>query len=237
MNSFDQEKQIAFSEERVIHRVSIKRILASVVDAFSLDRGLVFTLRRLFTEPGKLTQDYLYKGRYHYTPPFRMLFISTTIVVLLLSYSRSGLDIFQLDPKAATTEQAKMIQDILAEYYNLFLWLFIPVLGLFSWLFNRRSKYNYAENVVLQTYLMIIGNLLYAVMLFEYFIPANILSGAYMIVSFSYNVYAYKQFFEKSWGRSILEVIAILLLSILVYGIISAFGIGVYVGYNQAAGG
>ena len=236
MNPFREKKEIRQTEERVIHRVTLSRVMDSVVDAFNLDRGLIYTLKRLFTVPGELARDFLYQGRYHYTPPFRMLIVSTTVVILLLSYSRSGMDIFQVSPEGATREESEMARDFLADYYNLFLWLFIPILSLFSWLFNRASKYNYAENMVFQTYLMVIGNLLYILMLLDYFLPTQVLMALYMLSSLTYSTIAYKQFFGKKWARSILETIIIYLLTLVVYGVISAFVIGVFVGYSKAGG-
>lgn len=63
MNCFEENEQIRFSEERVIHRISMSRFLTSAIDAFNLDRGLIYTLKRLFTTPGDLIRDYLCQSR------------------------------------------------------------------------------------------------------------------------------------------------------------------------------
>ncbi len=234
MNPFDKDEVIKVSEERLIHRVSLSRIMASLVGAFNLDYGLIYTLKRMFREPGNLTKDYLYLGRYHYTPPFRMLIVTTTLAVITVSYSRTGVNFFD-SSGSISPEDSQMGKEFLMEYYNLFLWLYIPILALFSWLFNRRSHYNYAENLVYQTYLMIISIILYPIILLEYFIPSAYPMMFYFAVSILYSIIGYKQFFEKAWWRSSLEVLLIFVLGILVYGAISAFVIGILVGYNQAA--
>lgn len=236
MNPFVEKEELNLTEERSIHRITFPHMLNSLVDAFNLDRGLIYTLKRLYTVPGKMVQDYLYQGRYHYTPPFRMLLVSTTLVLLLIQYSKSGMELFQLRPEGATEEETNLARTVLVDYYNLFLWLFIPVLGFFSWLFNRRSRYNYAENLVFQTYLMVIGNILYVVMLLDHIVPMAVLSALYMLTSLTYSIIAYRQMFNKPLGRSILESLLIYILSMLFYGLLSSFAIGIYIGYMKASG-
>jgi hypothetical protein len=236
MNPFVEKQELRLTEERKIYRVTFPRILDSVVDAFNLDRGLIYTLKRLFTVPGKLVSDYLYKGRYHYTPPFRMLLVSTTLVIVLIAYSKTGMNIFQMKPEGVSEDEGQLIGQLLQENYNLFLWLFIPILGLFSWLFNRSSKYNYAENLVFQTYLAVIGNILYIIMILDRWVPPSVLVTIYFAVSTGYIIISYHQFFKKAWWRSVMEAILIYVLGLIVYGILSAVIIGIFVGYSKAAG-
>lgn len=61
----------------------------------------------------------------------RMLLLSATLILLLISYSRSAMDLFQLNPEGATEEESKLARDFQGDYYQVFLWLFIPILGLF----------------------------------------------------------------------------------------------------------
>lgn len=236
-NPFKSGKELEVTEDRVIHRITFPRVIDSIVDAFNLDRGLVYTLRRLFTVPGKLVADYLYEGRHHYTPPFRMLIVSTTLVVLLINYSSTGFDVLQVRPEGATDEQAQMAMDMMTNYYNLLIWPFIPIMALFTWLFNRRSGYNYAENVVYQTYFSVIGNLLYVLMLLDRWVDPSILTSIYMVMSITYSAIGYRQFFGKSVARSILEFIAVLLLSFIVYMPVLVSLMGAIMALKMTSGG
>ena len=222
MNPFKEEPQITLTEERVIHRVTLKGVAGSAIDAFNIDRGLIYTLKGLFGRPGLMVQDFLYRGRYHYTPPFRLLLISTTLVVLLFTYSKGTAEMIRASQEGATEDQVNQVMQLFSDYFNVFLWLFIPGLSLFSWLFNRKSGYNYAENMVFQTYLMIIGNILYSVLLLEYFIPIIWLNVIYMACSFSYYVFGYRQFFGKAWYLAALELIVAYFLSMIMVFVVLA---------------
>lgn len=234
LNPFARQNEIKVQEERVIHRVSFSRLMESIVDAFNLDRGLIFTLKRLFTEPGRLTRDYLFTGRFHYTPPVRMLIVSTTLVLILVAYSKSSATFMDGMGDGLDRSNREQVQKFFQDYYNIILWLFIPVSGFFTWLFNRRSPFNYAENLILQTYLAVIGNILFIVMALDRLIPGEWLVGLYLLASTVYYALGYKQFFEKKWGRAILEFIVIFVFSILIYGVVQGLLIGIIIAATQA---
>jgi hypothetical protein len=78
----------------------------------------------------------------------------------------------------------------------------IPVFALFSWLF-RRKAYNYAENLVLNTYITSQQLLLFICMVpvFEFHpMASGYLINFYILATLLYNVWVYKQFFGfKQW--------------------------------------
>src|SRR5688572_31290922 len=72
-------------------RMSVRRILMDVLeDQFSLNSGLVRTLRALFFKPGLLTTEYFSLRIARYVPPFRLYLISSLMFFLLLSFLASG---------------------------------------------------------------------------------------------------------------------------------------------------
>ena len=71
-------------EERRWNRITLKYIFSSLLDAFNLERGGIYTLKRLFINPGQMAKDYLGAERFHFTPPFRLLFITTAIVIYII---------------------------------------------------------------------------------------------------------------------------------------------------------
>lgn len=62
----------------------MKQVVFSAVDAFNMDRGGVYTIKQLCKNPGETIRDYLGANRYHYTPPFRILIITTAIALFLI---------------------------------------------------------------------------------------------------------------------------------------------------------
>lgn len=83
-------------------RMSVRRILMDVLeDQFSLNSGLVRTLKALFFKPGLLTTEYFSLRIARYVPPFRLYLISSLMFFLLLSFFASG-DRLNIEENAGT---------------------------------------------------------------------------------------------------------------------------------------
>ena len=67
---FNERQEIEIDEKRTIKRISFAGFVQNALQAFSLERGVVYTLKRLLNEPGEMTLDYLTEGRTKYVPPF-----------------------------------------------------------------------------------------------------------------------------------------------------------------------
>jgi|AACY02.17.fsa_nt_gi Protein of unknown function (DUF3667). len=74
-----QEQNI--TEKYVVKRITFAHFLNSLLDAFNLERGGIFTLKKLFLEPGRLVRGYLTNERFRVTPPIRMLLVTNTVAV------------------------------------------------------------------------------------------------------------------------------------------------------------
>ncbi|MFZ6050449.1 DUF3667 domain-containing protein [Halocola ammonii] len=217
---FNQKDEIEIVEKRKIKRITFGNFVASIFDAFNLERGLIFTIKRLFKNPGKAVSDYLSTGRFNYTPPFRLLLVTTTLIILVLSFSRSGSEF--MSGFTSEIDNDKIVQDLkfLGRFLNLIFWIFIPIIAFFQWLFNRRSGYNYAEMLVFHTYIYSIINLISLILVLDYFINGAILTLILMVGSSIYYIISYKSFMKKSWGRAIWEMIVIGSISTFIYTVI-----------------
>jgi hypothetical protein len=211
------DNQIEIVEKRTIKRITLRFYLKSIFDAFNLERGGFYTLKRLIINPGQMVQHYLAEGRFRYTPPFRLLIITTTLALLILKYSNTGADFAQGFDQNLNNEEFKEVLNSLSAFQNLFLWLAIPFYALFQFLLNRKSGYNYTENLVQQTYLFTIANLASLIIGLDVIVNKALVSFLSVSLYFGYYIYAYKVFFQKSWGRSFLENVLIIILSSIAY--------------------
>jgi hypothetical protein len=213
-------------DERKWNRISMAFIFQSVFDAFSIERGGIYTLRRLFSNPAQMAKDYLGKERFHFTPPFRLLIVTTALAIYIFSelgFGEQFLNDIQEGAKNGadgnTTGPEAIIEIIKgwSNYTNLILWTLIPILALFTYLFNRKLKFNYAEHLVLQTYFFCLTNILTFIFLFQFIIDKAILSNILSLLSLVYFIYFYKVAFSKGIGRSILDSILVYLLATIVW--------------------
>ncbi len=246
-----EEEPLDITETRQVKRITFRQVLNSAFDAFNVDRGGIFTLKNLLIDPGAAVRDYLGANRYHYTPPFRLLIITTAIALFLISQAEfineanptfSMDPNFELDPTVEikdptanpeasdkidiTAETTKLLGDIQG-YFNLILWTFLPVITLFSFLFNLKRRFNFAEHLVFQTYMFSVSNII------SFLFPLDHLLGGVAILIiyllfFFYYIYGYKEFLGKSWRRSFFEMMTILIVGMTIWAVLLMITLGLY---------
>jgi hypothetical protein len=219
------------TETRKIERISVPQIFRSLLDAFNLDRGVLFTIKQLFVNPGKAIVSFLGKGRYHFVPPFRLLIVTTAIVLYLISVSKSAVDFgagfYEGVNSEAEESQTKQVQEALAGYMNLILWTFIPVIALFTYFPHRKRGFNYAEHLVFHTYLFCIANIFGFLMPLDHYLPVPIIWLMVYVPMVFYYIFAYRYFLAKSWLRAAVEMTTIFFVSTIIWGVLFVVSIAV----------
>ena len=124
---------IHVKEDREIRRITFKKFFVDVFSAFNVERGLVYTVKLLFSHPGKLVKLYLTDGRFRIFNPFRLL-IFTTAISLFIMYLNANSDFIQsletgIADGSEEAIQQELFMDILFDWYNLALWISIPIYG------------------------------------------------------------------------------------------------------------
>ena len=210
-------------------RFSIKSFFKEgiLVGLFSFDKGFLFTLKALFTRPGHAIREYIGGKRASYINFSTLVLILLSINYLLTQFGfHSYSEILHTKPSDFNLE----IDKIIKENQKSFMILMIPILSLFTYWFFRKSKLNFSEHIVLNTY-KIAGELVLTlfVSISDIFISNSstilIIGIASMVFSTIYDIWVYYQFFSYD-GYSLLntaiKTIIINLLIIFVIGIITA---------------
>jgi hypothetical protein len=202
--------------QKTIHgRYTLKGLTSELVfSAFHLEKkGLPYTVKELTIRPGIAIRRVLDGQRLSLYPPFKYLVLVGTIVVILsLRYGFFHSD--ELTSADATTYQFSVLQDhknffdgffrFAEDYATLLNLVAIPVFSLFSFLFFREYGYNFAENLIINTFITA-QQLLFLVLLIPFieFIPGikHILIPVYTLVMIVYNIYAYVQLYDVKLGN------------------------------------
>jgi len=192
----------------------MKTIWHSVLDVFDLERGLIYTTIALTRRPGKALRTYLTEDRTRLVPPLRFLVFVVAIAAFItvqymknsdfLEQMRAG---FEYGYRAgdgdgdvdmeAMNEYFLLLNEFFANYFNVFLLVGVPIIALCTfWLF--RKGYNFAEHLVINSYLTAYQNILYIAMTpLLFFMNFNTLSLLYMILLLVYSIYAYIKIFQE----------------------------------------
>ena len=230
MKAFPEDTdQITVQETHIIKRLKFNNLFSAFLQSLNLERGWIFSLKRLFINPGKMALDYAGAGRMRYVTPFKMLFITTTLAIIALKYSGS-IELFAQGVEEGSENDPAVINIIeeAVQYFNVIIWLYIPIAAFFTWLANRKSQLNYAENLVLQAYFFVLTNIATLFLVFDKISPHFIWNMLLFAFFMFYNVYIYKGFFSKKWFRSIIESTLLMAVSSVFYFLFLIVAIVVY---------
>jgi Protein of unknown function (DUF3667) len=132
----------------LIKRITISGIMHEVVHLFThLDKGFLYTLRKLITRPGKMQKEYVEGDRLNHQRPFSMFFLCTTAAALIYYWINLALIKYYRIGDESTIF-------FFQHYMVIVQILLLPAYAGITWLIFYNSKYNYAEVVVLMLYLL-----------------------------------------------------------------------------------
>jgi hypothetical protein len=127
------------------HRISLHHLSHEVFHLFThLDKGFLYTLKELVLHPGAMQREYLEGRRYQHQKPFSMFFIAVTVTALGQFLIKSL--VFKLYGMSDDS------QDYFRHYFALMQMALLPIYAFITWLFFRKSPYNYAEIAVVVLY-------------------------------------------------------------------------------------
>lgn len=193
-------------------RISMKTIWQAVLDLFNLEKGIFYTLYALTVKPGEVMRTYIYHDRTKLVKPFRFLILAVAIGTIL---TVNFLDMeFMIKEFGAGfkeglegNEKGKLeneslslyfrnIQILYVNYFNVLLLMAVPISSLLTFIILR-SKLNFAEHLVINSYIFSYTNFIYILI-----IPLiSLLDYAsftmiYLILTYLYTVYAFIQVFN-----------------------------------------
>lgn len=183
------------------HRYSIKHFLEHdlIHGVWHVDKGILFTLKELFTRPGHSVREYIEGKRVNY-------FSFVTLILLILTLSAMLAPYVHVKASDLVPKQSQAIMNSLENFMSahpkLVLIISIPIYSLFSFLWFRKSGINYSEHLVLNSYRIIpelvIGLIISAITIF--YTNTSILAVLYLgflsLFSFLYSIWFYYQFFS-----------------------------------------
>jgi len=115
---------------------------------FVLERGLLFTLKELFTRPGYMMREYLDgKRKAHFKP---LSFVLVMAAVYSILYPNMPPDYSSTN---ASMQKSMEMMNVIMGHYALVELALIPLFATFTWLFLRKYGHNFAEHLVIQAFL------------------------------------------------------------------------------------
>ncbi len=222
-NMFEGKYCNQCGQKLITHRITIKDYFHNFVHTFThVDKGIIYLAVELFKKPGIVAREYISGKRAKYFSPLQYL----VLLVALSTFITLNYDI--LGPKLSTellnnTDPAVRIRagmnQFFYRYFNIVLFFSVPVVAFFSWLFFKKSGFNFAENLVFITFISTQRTLIFILLTPVLYFTKEVWYigiGAYYLFWFVYFIFAYYQFYRERLLITILKYVGVFLLSIAV---------------------
>ena len=216
-------------------RISMQRFsLISIFDyavfsgILSLNKGILFTVKELFTRPGHSIREYIEGKRINYINGFTLLLLLLTLTYFLDDFT--GLKLADVTAEGSK-EFANLLEEFMKEYPRIVFLMNIPLLAISSYLFFRKSNYNFAENIVAGTYIIsaqIILTLPLQILTIFYnnVEVIKIIYNSYALITIIYSFWFFYQFFSRSTNKKISLLLKCIFI-IIIYQILQSITIAV----------
>lgn len=199
------------------HRFSLAHVFQHdfIHGVFHFDKGFFYTLKELFTRPGHSIREYVQGKRIRHFNYFTTIIILITIGYFMKKWTKVDGTVLYDDKRTV-----EGLLKVLKEYSKITVFLTVPIISFVSFLFFRKSKQNYTENLVLNLYLLC-GTLLISLLLTTCFIFTDdkdfLVSVNYFaaVLTFVYVVVFYYQYFSVFGLKKYKLVIRVIIIAVL----------------------
>ena len=164
-----------------VHRFTMPNFFHEVFHAFThTDKGIFHLLKSLATKPGTTAREYISGRRKHYFNPFTFFLILMGIFVLSNNFFVKPRKAFEPDAKVlqhipteegrqqyiTMMERVTTSSNFFRKHGNVVAMIAVPFISLFTWLFFRRRRYNYAEHLTANMMFVAFSNLVFTFIIF-----------------------------------------------------------------------
>jgi hypothetical protein len=109
------------------------------------DKGIGYSLKKLFQEPGKVIKGYIAGQRVNHFRPISMVIILATVYALIYH-------LLDLNDRSALDESSGLILEKVFEHYYWFVVATIPIYALTTYIFFKKTGYNLYEFIIFEAF-------------------------------------------------------------------------------------
>ncbi len=144
-----------------IHRISWHYLWHDIQHGFfHVDKGILFTVKELFTRPGHTIREFLQGKRVKHFKPISLMLILAGIYGFLYHYFHYNLTSTNISLKEGGSELMatklidEKIKNLRLNYYSIFAMCQLPFLSIATYLCFRKVKYNLVEHLIIHSFLI-----------------------------------------------------------------------------------
>ncbi|WP_291285721.1 DUF3667 domain-containing protein [Flavobacterium sp.] len=204
-------------QPKTLKRINGYYIVHEIEHVLHFERGILYTIKELITNPGQNIRNYLTENRSRLVKP--IIFIIVTSLIYSVSnhffHFQDGYMSFLDSQKTTTSAILKWVQVNLG-YSNIMMGIFI---ALWTKLFFKKRDYNIFEILILLCFVMGIGMLIYAIFGLVYGLThLNIMQFA-GIAAFIYSTWAIGNFYDRGKASSYIKAFFAYILGMITFSL------------------
>ena len=218
-NNFDGNFCNNCGQEATVGRIDFKYLIDGIANSiFQIDHGFLYTLKNLFIRPGNTIKDFLAGKRKPLLKPIAYVLFTATLYVITTYIT--GRNTYLVDVVSGIAEGVNNNSEETSNSVRVLNWfasnhaystlLLLPFFTLASYLAFIKSKYNYFEHLVLNSYVSGQHMVIYLMLSFVFH---NYYSEIIpVLLGISYTFWVYNQFFKykKSFSKILLTLLTYL---------------------------
>lgn len=232
------------ARQNVPPRISMQTIYESILSIFNFEKGLSFTIKNLLLSPGKTLSNYLFTvERLKHIKPMNFLLLMVTIATfltlqLLKSSNPDLANVTEIEDVLGGTkvnlgsgvpqklnDAIEIFNKLVTRYYHIFQLLKIPFFALATFWIFRKKQYNYAEHLIINSYIIGMTTFLFIMVFPVAFVQMNAFA-ILLTTTIIYMFVAYISVFEEKNWRGFLKAIGCYLLATILHTSLVALVVG-----------
>lgn len=133
------------------HRITFKHFIFHDIlhGVWHFEKGILFSLRKGITRPGKAGMDYISGKRIRYYNVFYLILLIIGLNLFITSYHEQLSHTYLGTTEVVMTGVIKSVGDFLTHYSKLLIFSFVPLFALNSFLIFRKKKLNLSEHFII----------------------------------------------------------------------------------------
>lgn len=217
-------------QKQITERYTVKHIINVAFSSFDLHRGVLFTAKSLFVDPGKVINDYLGgKTKCYYNPISYLLIIASVYAILMVWFNAFDDNLENMNDVLGMEQKQTQLQSIINLYIKRYIsFISILILPFYSiaskWIF-KKHKLNYAEHLIINSYAIAQYLLIFTILLIIFiYVPGfiSIMMPLGFVVFVAYYTYASKRIYNISFIVSLYSSVTTFLIGIILFYIFTA---------------
>jgi len=231
-------------QQKIPPRISMQTIYESILAIFNFEKGLSFTIKNLLFSPGKTLNNYFFTHeRSKHIRPMNFLLLMVTIATfltlqLIKSSNPEAMNGNEINDVMGGTsinlgngvpeklnDAIGIFNGLVKQYYHIFQLLKIPFFALATFCFFRKKQFNYAEHLIINSYIIAMTTFLFIITFPIAFIQMKIF--AILITgTILYMFLAYISVFEEKNWKGFLKAIGCYFLATILHTSLVAIVVG-----------